>query len=248
MNAFNYIVKLQEIQKAKTQKAIKDILVPLITDYKETVYKGWGRGIEYIGSEATTEDVIMYYHIFRIGITNYPGEGLQDYILNSYRRLESHLKDKMLEANLEYEQFMEAFKYTDSITLSGHIQRFTNAVKTVDNRSLPCAVHLDLYSSPQYSSLFNGHKTSLHGTTYLLELEALKRKMGRNDLVLLNTVLDKYYTSNIDELNIIADASYKPQDEVITLLRTDLNTIMAETERRLNEQANTLHDPLPEAV
>ena len=247
MNAFDYVVKLQEIQKAKTQKAIKGILVSLVDDYKETIYKSWGRGIEYVGAEATTEDVIMYYHIFKIGITNYPGEGLQDYILNSCRRLEGHLKDKMLEADLEYEQFMEAFKYTDSITLSGRIHKITNAVKTVDNRSLPCAVHLDLYSSSQYSSLFNGHNTALHNTTYLLELEALKRKLGRNDLTLLNTVLDGYYAFNINELSK-TDVTYERQDEVLTLLRADLNTIMKETERRLNEQANAVQDPLLEAI
>ena len=247
MNAFDYVVKLQEIQKAKTQNAIKGILVSLVADYKETVHRGWGRGIEYIGSMATTEDVIMYYHIFKIGITNYPGTGIQDYILTSCRCLEDHLKDKMLEAALEYEQFMEAFKYTDNITLSGRIQKFTNAVKTVDNRPLPCAVHLDLYCSSQYSSLFNECKTDLYRTTYLLELEALKRKMGRNDLVLLNTVLDRHYAANINELTK-TDTTYQLQDEVITLLRTDLNTVMQETERRLNEQANAVQDPLPEAV
>ena len=249
MNAFDYTIKLQKIQQAKTQKAIKAILIPLVDEAsKDEICPGWGRGINYLHrTEDKFQLIKMYYHIFKVGVDNYPGTGLQDYLLSSLRNLEDSLIARLKEGSMEYEEFMETFKYSASISLETDKPRWVNIINTVGTRELPCKLRVGFYVSRQKSSIFanNPANASLGSTGALLELEELKREYAQEDLTILNLLRDKYYKKNLREL---PEASYDSHSKVIDLLLVDLDTVIQETERRLNEQANTVHDPLPEAV
>ena len=223
MTEFDYVVKLEKFLKMKTKKDAKAEAMQLVKDLKEEDgTSGWGNNI-YIRDNFPQEKLTQYYHLFSVCKTVHK-DRLQDYIESVHRNLESNFTNRCTTGNaVTYQEVVEFLKHTSRIEFTAYRSSLKHLINVIDNNPLPCEFNITFFLSSDYSHLLSNRQTAY---SYLLELEKIKRDYGREDLTILNQLLDEHYTT----VNKYTDGSREIEtltklDETIAEHRIGIETI-----------------------
>lgn len=247
MNQFEYIVKIEELERAKYKKQYDAIMREMHVAAKELDAHQWGTYLNPDINADNYQSFKLLYKVYAKAInsisdTNYTANFLIDGFYNFERAMVSHFINFGT-----YYMYLDAFEYSTNIQTPSLnlIDKFHKIATIIGDNKYPYKFDFSTYTTSQYSGVVSNMENRIlydvepmsYGFDAILQLECQYEPVltAGNRLSVYDEVLEMYYSSPSDR-NSNTDANITTLEAELNGMLRALARIKEETNGRLSVQ------------